>query len=197
MPWLCVTFSGRKAGVPARENASIIIDDPLLRPNYGFLNFEYLLGLMKRHNFQTTVAFIPHNFRRNSRRVTRMFRGNDAYFGLCFHGNDHTGGEFASTDTALLNTMLHIAEQRMKLHRNITGLECDRIMVFPQGRFSVEAMAVLRSRNFDAAVNTVSTPGSSRPGSLSVSKSLNLPCFAMLVFHCSCVRTAFTPKVQT
>jgi hypothetical protein len=31
-------------------------------------------------------------------------------------------------------------------------------MVFPQGKFSVEAMDVLRSRNFDAAVNTVPHP---------------------------------------
>jgi len=34
----------------------------------------------------------------------------------------------------------------------------DRVMVFPQGNFSVEAMTALRSRNFDAAVNTVPHP---------------------------------------
>jgi hypothetical protein len=143
---------------PCEHYASVIIDDPLLRPTYGFLNFEHLLGLMKKHNFRTTIAFIPHNFRRNSRRVTQMFRENAGHFGLCFHGNDHTGGEFASTDRALLNTVLQIAERRMELHSKTTGLECDRVMVFPQGAFSVEAMAVLRSRNFDSAVNTVSHP---------------------------------------
>lgn len=151
-------FFGKECWRPSGHYASVIIDDPLLRPNYGFLNFEHLLSLMKQHNFQTTVAFIPHNFRRNSRRVTRMFQENAAYFGLCFHGNDHTGAEFASTDTALLNTMLQIAEKRMELHSKITGLACDRVMVFPQGNFSIEAMAVLRSRNFDAAVNTLHHP---------------------------------------
>jgi hypothetical protein len=143
---------------PSEPHASVIIDDPLLRPNYGFLNFEHLLGLMNQHNFHTTVAFIPYNFRRNSRRVIKMFRENTDRFSLCFHGNDHTGAEFAATDTALLNTMLQIAEQRMDQHKKITGLECDRVMVFPQGNFSSEAMAVLKARNFDAAVNTTSHP---------------------------------------
>jgi hypothetical protein len=149
---------GEECWRPCEQHASVIIDDPLLRPTYGFLNFERLLELMKRNSFQTTVAFIPHNFRRNSKRITRMFLENAAYFSLCFHGNDHTGAEFASADPVLLNTMLQIAEQRMDLHSKETGLECDRVMVFPQGNFSVEAMAVLRSRNFDCAVNTVSHP---------------------------------------
>ena len=149
---------GEHSWRPSEAHASVIIDDPLLRPNYGFLNFDHLLGLMKQHNFHTTVAFIPYNFRRNSRRVIRMFQENTGRFSLCFHGNDHTGAEFASTDTALLNTMLQIAEQRMSQHHKTTGLDCDRVMVFPQGNFSSESMAVLSARNFDAAVNTTSHP---------------------------------------
>jgi hypothetical protein len=146
---------------PCGQHASVIIDDPLLRRNYGFLNFESLLGLMRQHNFHTTIAFIPHNFSRSSPRTTRMFRENTSRFSLCFHGNDHTGGEFASTDTTLLNTMLQIAERRMNVHHRLTGIPCDRVMVFPQGRFSVEAMTVLKSRNFDCAVNTVPRPAQS------------------------------------
>jgi hypothetical protein len=149
---------GEESWRPCEQHASVIIDDPLLRRNYGFLNFESLLGLMNQHNFHTTVAFIPHNFRRSSPRITRMFRENAGRFALCFHGNDHTGAEFASTDTVLLNTMLQIAELRMNLHYKMTGLNCDRVMVFPQGNFSVEAMSVLKSRNFDSAVNTVPHP---------------------------------------
>jgi hypothetical protein len=87
-----------------------------------------------------------------------MFRENASRLAICFHGNDHTGAELASTDTALLNTMLHIAEERMGIHRRLTGLDCDRVMVFPQGKFSTDAMAVLKARNFDAAVNTVPHP---------------------------------------
>jgi hypothetical protein len=87
-----------------------------------------------------------------------MFRENSTRFALCFHGNDHTGSEFASTDMAHLNTLLRVAEHRMNLHGQMTGIPCDRVMVFPQGNFSVEAMRVLKSNNFYAAVNTVSHP---------------------------------------
>ncbi len=143
---------------PSGQYAAIIIDDPLLRHTYGFLNFESLHRLMKRHRFHTTIAFIPHNYRRNALGTTRLFHDNPDKFGLCYHGNDHTGAELASVNTAHLNTMLCKAEQRMKMHHEITGLECDRVMVFPQGQFSVEAMRVLKSRNFLAAVNTVPHP---------------------------------------
>ena len=143
---------------PYQSHASVVLDDVLLRPNYGFLNFEFLLGLMKRHGFHTTVAFIPHNFRRSSPQITRMLRENSACFALSFHGNDHTAAEFASADKALLNTMLHIAKHRMRVHHEITGLDCDKVMVFPQGNFSVEAMRALKCHNFYAAVNTVPHP---------------------------------------
>ena len=143
---------------PAHNYASVTVDDPLLRPNYGFLNFERLLRMMEEHNFTTTIAFIPHNFRRNSERVVRLFSEHADRLSLCFHGNDHTGAEFAVTDTALLHAMLYSAEQRMAAHGRMTGLPCDRVMVFPQGRFSVEAMAALRTHNFDAAVNTGAHP---------------------------------------
>lgn len=152
---------GEESWRPCGQYASVIIDDPLLRRDYGFLNFEFLLGLMRQHNFHTTIAFIPHNFRRSSPRIAKMFRENTGRFALCFHGNDHTSGEFATTDITLLNTMLRIAENRMSVHHKIAGVPCDRVMVFPQGRFSAEAMTVLKSRNFDCAVNTDPCPAQS------------------------------------
>ena len=143
---------------PPQAHASIIIDDPLLRKRYGFLNFESLLHLAHQHNFHSTIAFIPHNFRRSSSRITRMFRENPERLSICFHGTDHTDAEFASTDPALLNYLLQMAEDRMASHHQLTGLPCDRVMVFPQGNFSVEAMKVLKAHNFCAAVNTVPHP---------------------------------------
>jgi hypothetical protein len=152
---------GEESWRPGEQHASVIIDDPLLRSNYGFLNFESLLGLMKEHNFSTTIAFIPYNYRRSATKIARLFRDNGNRFSLCFHGNDHMDAEFASDDTATLNTMLQIAERRMNLHKQMTGVGCDRVMVFPQGKFSVPAMAVLKSQNFLAAVNTVTKPKNS------------------------------------
>jgi len=150
--------AGDECWRPYKAYASIIVDDPLLRRSYGFLNFDVLLQLAKEHSFHTTIAFIPHNFRRNSSRVIRMFQENPAHLSICFHGNDHTEGEFASTDSTLLNSLLFVAEDRMRLHHQLTGLSCDKVMVFPQGNFSIEAMKVLKSHNFYAAVNTVPYP---------------------------------------
>ncbi len=41
--------------------ACLIIDDPLLIPRYGKLNFAKLLREMNEHNFFTEIAFIPWN----------------------------------------------------------------------------------------------------------------------------------------
>ncbi len=150
--------AGDECWRPYEAHASIIIDDPLLRTNYGFLNFDSLLDLANRHNFHTVVAFIPHNFRRNSSRITRMFQSNATRLSICFHGNDHTDREFASTDMDHLDRLLRVAEDRMTLHSRTAGLPCDRVMVFPQGNFSIEAMKALKFHNFHAAVNTVPHP---------------------------------------
>ncbi len=149
---------GEQCWRPCGGYASFVIDDPLLRPNYGFLNFESLLHLMEEYNFSTTIAFIPHNYRRNSKRILRMFRENGDRLAICFHGNDHTAAELALADTSRLNTIVGMAEARMSTHRQATGLPCDKVMVFPQGKFTVEAMKVLKSRNFCAAVNTEAHP---------------------------------------
>jgi hypothetical protein len=149
---------GEECWRPNADHAAVIIDDPLLRLNYGFINFDSLVRLARENNFHATVAFIPHNFRRSSARVLKIFDDNPDHLSLCFHGNDHTGAELASSDFIRLNTMLDTAERRMSTFRNRTGLDCRRIMVFPQGKFSVEAMSVLKCRNFEAAVNTVSHP---------------------------------------
>jgi len=150
--------AGDECWRPTEAHASIVIDDPLLRKSYGFLNFESLLRLARLHKFHSSIAFIPHNFRRSSPRITRMFLDNGAHLSICFHGSDHTESEFASNDLVLLNTLVQVAEDRMNLHHQMTGLPCDRVMVFPQGNFSIEAMKVLNSHDFYAAVNTVPHP---------------------------------------
>jgi hypothetical protein len=149
---------GEQCWRPSEHHAAVTIDDPLLQPRYGYLKFESLLRLMQEHDFSGTIAFIPHNYRRSSKRIVQMFRENRDRLAICFHGNDHTGAELASTDPTHLNTLLSLAEARMGLHQRATGLSCGRVMVFPQGHFSVEAMRVLKSHNFCAGVNTTPHP---------------------------------------
>lgn len=151
-------LAGDECWRPVEAHASVIIDDPLLRTTYGFLNFESLLRTAERHNFHAAIAFIPHNFRRSSQAIGRLFRENPGRLSICFHGNDHTQGEFASTDREFLNLLLQVAMKRMDLHQKRTRLACDPVMVFPQGKFSVEAMQTLQLHNFRAAVNTTPHP---------------------------------------
>lgn len=139
---------------PSGQRACVIIDDPLLRRKYGFLNFDSLIRLVEDYNFHASIAFIPYNYRRNSRQIVEMFRNHGERLSICFHGNDHTEAELASTDRTVLNGILCVAETRMDRHKREFGLACDKVMVFPQGAFSVEAMDVLKTRNFLAAVNT-------------------------------------------
>jgi hypothetical protein len=139
-------------------HGSIIIDDPLLRENYGFLNYRKLLKLMDVHNFFTTIAFIPWNYNRTDKKIADLFRERLDRFSLCVHGCDHTRGEFAKKDFNYLDNKVKLATARMIEHEKRTGIPFDRIMVFPQGEFSNEAMEALKKNNYMAAVNTVAMP---------------------------------------
>lgn len=134
--------------------ATVIIDDPLLRENYGFLNYKRLLDLMDKHNFHTTIAFIPWNYNRSHRKIVDLFKKRPDRFSLCVHGCDHTGGEFGSKDINYLDKKIKIATFRMIEHEKRTGIPFDKIMVFPQGVFSNEALEILKANGYLAAVNT-------------------------------------------
>lgn len=136
----------------------LIVDDPLLKPRYGFLRFRDMLELMDSHNFTTTIAFIPWNWRRTDPQTVRQFQLRTDRLSLCVHGCDHTAGEFAARSTALLNRRIKTASQKMELLFQRTSLQHDRLMVFPQGAFSPEAGRALKLNGFVAAVNTEVAP---------------------------------------
>ena len=134
-------------------SASLIIDDPLLKPTHGFVDFQELLSLMKRHNFSTNIAFIPWNWRRSAPEVVRLFRENPEHFSLSVHGCDHTRAEFGSSSQQRLYWKTQQALERMNRHESITGISHDRVMVFPQGIFSEAAMSALKRTDLIASVN--------------------------------------------
>jgi hypothetical protein len=138
--------------------AAIIIDDPLLQENYGFLNYCKLLSLMDKHNFHTTIAFIPWNYNRTDKNIATLFRERPDRFSMCVHGCDHTRGEFGSKDVNHLNQIVKLATSRMIEHEKRTGVHFDRVMVFPQGIFSNESLDVLKNNDYLAAVNTEALP---------------------------------------
>ena len=139
---------------PPETCACLVIDDPLLRPRYGFLNFEELSRLMARVNFSSNIAFIPWNWKRNSPKTVRLFREQPGRFSLSIHGCDHTGGSFGSRNRGELAWKSRKALERMARLQARTGLPCDPVMVFPQGVFSEAAMAALKHCRFTGTVNS-------------------------------------------
>lgn len=145
----------RPTGPP---RASLTIDDPLLRPRYGYLDYARLAEWLEPHNFAVTIAFIPHNYRRSAGQTASLFRQNAHRLGICFHGNDHTRNELASRDPARINTVLRLAEARMAEHEAATGIPCPKVVVFPQEHFSLAAVQALQARNYWAAVKEGASP---------------------------------------
>jgi hypothetical protein len=109
---------------------------------------------MERHNFSTSIAFIPWNWRRSNEETVRLFKEQPSRLSFCVHGCDHTAGEWGTDDVHAVQSMLGSAAERMAAHDGRTGLKHDRIMVFPQGVFSDTAMRELKRANFIAVVNT-------------------------------------------
>jgi hypothetical protein len=140
------------------STARLIIDDPLLNKRYGYLDYRTLLESMSDVRYGTSIAFIPWNYRRTSRRTASCLFGAGRNLSICVHGCDHTNKEFAITDQSLLDYKASVALARMQQHHTRTGLPFEPVMVFPQGRFSVQAMFALRSNRYLAAVNSTCFP---------------------------------------
>src|SRR5207248_795176 len=91
-------FCGVMAGVRATVSKTSVDTDPVLKSTHGFVDFQELLSLMKRHEFSSNIAFIPWNWRRTSPEVARLFRENSENYSVSVHGCDHTRAEFGSAD---------------------------------------------------------------------------------------------------
>jgi len=134
--------------------ACLIIDDPLLRPQYGCLDYAKLLKEMKLHNFFTEIAFIPWNYRRSDAKTVQLFLDNQDCYAICVHGCNHTRNEFGVADYQELSALASTALWRMEQHKKLTGLPYDPVIVFPQGRFSSMAMKALKDQGYLAAFNS-------------------------------------------
>jgi hypothetical protein len=137
----------------------IIIDDPLLKKTYGFINFPQLLESARKHGYHITLAFIPWNHWRSRPNQVRLFLNHLDCLGICAHGCDHTKNEFRSADYEALLRKNFVARQRMERHGERTGLRSEPLFVCPQEQYSIEAMrAFADGRQFVALVCTGCVP---------------------------------------
>ena len=146
------------AGYSNEIGASLIVDDPPLKPRYGFLKYQEALRLMDQHNFATTVAFIPWNWRRTDAATVQLFHQRPDRLSLCVHGCDHTAKEFGERSMEVLNKRINVASHRMRLLAKRTHLRPDGVMLFPQGVFSESAARALKLNGFVASANTEVVP---------------------------------------
>ncbi len=153
------------------STARLIIDDPLLTEQYGFLEHSVLMKSMEHSGYGTSIAFIPWNYWRTSRQNAGLL-GEQSNFAICVHGCDHTNKEFAIRDSALVDRKAGLALRRMELQRQRTGAAFEPVMVFPQGLFSRAAIAALRAHDYLAAVNTSVFPTDGAPEGLIVADLL-------------------------
>ena len=152
----------------AESGACLIIDDPVLRPTYGFCDFRQIDAQMREHGFSTNISVIPWNWRRTSSDTAALIQNSGGRFSVSVHGCDHTNGEFATKAMPTLNGKAGLAKERMKCHRERSGISHDLIMVFPQGAFSPESLSVLQQHQFVAAVNTEGRPMNSGKETLTI-----------------------------
>lgn len=139
--------------------AGIVIDDPLLKKRYGFIDFQQLLRSARRNDFHITLAFIPWNHWRTRPTSVELFRAYSDCFGVCAHGCDHTKNEFRSNNFQELLRKNFLAKTRMDWHARRTGIPSQPIMVCPQEQYSLEGIrAFASSRQFLGLVNTGCIP---------------------------------------
>jgi hypothetical protein len=86
--------------------------------------------------------------------LLQLFADNQDHYSICVHGCNHLGNEFGGGSYQELCTLASVALWRMAQHRKITGLPCDPVIVFPQGRFSSVAMKALKDSGYFAAFNS-------------------------------------------
>lgn len=155
------------------DYANFTIDDPWLTEPYGYLSYQGLLEEMEKENFHTTIAFIPWNFDRTAPAVAALFRTHPDRFSVCLHGNNHDHREFYKYTTAWADPVaaksLHLQElniqqalARMEKFRSLTGLDYDKVMIFPHGIAPEKTLGLLKKYNFLATVNLNHIPLDSR-----------------------------------
>src|SRR5438876_9290550 len=165
-------------------NACLVIDDPVLKPTHGFVNFQELLSLMKRHKFSTNIAFIPWNWRRSAPQVVRLFKENPDNYSVSVHGCDHTRAEFGGPDRRRLYCKTRRALDRMNRHESITGICHDRVIVFPQCIFSEAAMSGLKRTDLIASVNNDIISADPHPRTITISDvwDIAVMCYSFPLF---------------
>ena len=141
--------------------ANLTIDDPWLREPYGHLIYKDLLKEMEKHNFHTTIAFIPWNYDRSEAQTVALFRSHPERFSICVHGDNHDHKEFDDFGSKPLILQIAAIKQslaRMDKFQSLTGNSLRQCLcISPQHRLRTHS-GTAQSYNFTATVNSLNVP---------------------------------------
>lgn len=161
--------AGDRGWQAPRHYANLTIDDPWLREPYGQLSYGGLLQEMQKHNFHTTIAFIPWNYDRSQDQAVALFRQHPERFSISIHGDNHDHKEFDDLTSRPLPLQVAAMKQslaRMEQFKSLTGIPYDQVFVFPHSIGSEQILEQLKAYNFTATVNSSSIPmDGTRPAS--------------------------------
>ena len=141
--------------------ANLTIDDPWLHEPYGNLSYKGLLKEMEKHDFHTTIAFIPWNYDRSEAETISLFRNHPDRFSICIHGDNHDHKEFEGLESKPLDIQVAALKQslaRMDKFQRLTGIPYDNVFVFPHSIGTSAILEELKSYNFLATINSSNVP---------------------------------------
>lgn len=163
--------AGERGWHAPHHYANFTIDDPWLRQPYGYVDYGRLLEEMERHNFHTTIAFIPWNYDRSEPGIVSLFRNHPERFSIAIHGDNHDHKEFTdyrSKPLAVQNAALKQSLARMERFQTLTGIPYDKVMIFPHSIAPEKTVAALKTYNYLATVNSTNAPQDAvKPSALS------------------------------
>lgn len=141
-----------------KKQATFMVDDPLLTPSYGFLNYRRLHEATTQIPASTCIAFIPYNWKRSNGDVVDLFKSAPDRYTLCIHGDDHTGAELGTRSAPILNARAQRAAERMTRHEERTGIRTHKVMAIPQEIWTEQALHALKVNNYLAATSSKALP---------------------------------------
>ncbi len=153
--------AGEFAWHSAGHYANFTVDDAWLVEPYGNLDYRALLAEMEKHNFHTSIAFVPWNFDRSRPNAAALFRAHPDRFSVAIHGNNHVHREFGDFATNPLSSQAADIRQsiaRMERFRALTGIPYDRVMIFPHAVAPEQTFAALAASGFQGTANQQNVP---------------------------------------
>lgn len=183
---------GERTWHPPGYYANLTIDDPWLKEPYGHISYKGLLNEMEKANFHTTIAFIPWNYDRSENRAAALFREHPDRFSVCVHGNNHDHYEFYKYETNLRDSWpakplcdqekdIIQAVARMEKFSELTGVDYDRVMVFPHAIAPAKTFWLLKKYGFLTTVNANNIPLGSKLQNTQVLNPYEPPLFENFV----------------